>query len=113
MQKTVGAITGTKLSVSLYQEIRGSKEFKEGHWREEASCVILCRDYPDQHSYDEWFPFNTPSKIPKKIAAICGECPVRLECLTYAIQILPINGIWAGYSYRGIRRMSAKINARK
>lgn len=113
MTKTKGTIPGRKLSVALYQEIKTTREFLEGRWREEASCVVLCHDYPDQHSYEEWFPFHTPAKVPPKIAAICGECPVRLECLTYAIQILPINGIWAGYSYRGIRRMSAKINARK
>jgi len=34
---------------------------------------------------------------------ICGECPVRLECLMYAAETHEIHGIWGGVSPRARR----------
>jgi WhiB family redox-sensing transcriptional regulator len=32
----------------------------------------------------------------RKAKAICGSCPVRIECLEYAIRIRETHGIWGG-----------------
>jgi WhiB family redox-sensing transcriptional regulator len=32
----------------------------------------------------------------RKARAICGRCPVRMECLEYAIRIKETHGIWGG-----------------
>ena len=29
---------------------------------------------------------------------ICGTCPVRDECLTYALRTQPARGVWAGFT---------------
>lgn len=29
---------------------------------------------------------------------VCSECPVRLECLRYAIKLREPNGIWGGHT---------------
>jgi len=37
---------------------------------------------------------------------VCGQCPVRNECLEYAIESnLWLEGIWGGKSYREIRKI--------
>jgi WhiB family redox-sensing transcriptional regulator len=35
--------------------------------------------------------------------AVCGDCPVRLECLLYAAETQEIHGIWGGVSPRARR----------
>jgi WhiB family transcriptional regulator, redox-sensing transcriptional regulator len=34
----------------------------------------------------------------RKAKAICGGCPVRVECLEYALRIRETHGIWGGLS---------------
>ena len=66
-------------------------------WRDRAAC----RGYPT----DWWFP--TADRIPTKkhtteALALCAVCPVRANCLEFALQFpsheLP--GIWGGLSGR-------------
>jgi len=43
----------------------------------------------------------------RAICAICNDCPVRQECLDYAITTYEIDGIWGGlpaHQRRKIRR---------
>jgi WhiB family redox-sensing transcriptional regulator len=36
---------------------------------------------------------------------ICGECPVRMECLEYALEYRIDHGVWGGASERERRRI--------
>lgn len=64
---------------------------------------------------DIWFPYLGEGVAtdygPAK--AICAECPVRTECLSYAVACIPIgdNGVWGGADpdeLRQLRRQSRR-----
>jgi WhiB family redox-sensing transcriptional regulator len=38
---------------------------------------------------------------------ICGTCPVRDLCLTYALRTRPTRGVWAGLTIEEIDRLAA------
>ena len=56
---------------------------------------------------DQWFPevggLNGDARAAKKL---CNECPVKRECLQFAIVNNELYGIWGGLSYR--ERMRVK-----
>lgn len=45
----------------------------------------------------------------REAKAVCGRCPVRRECLTYALDYGESFGIWGGYGERGRRRLRRRI----
>lgn len=55
-------------------------------WRKEALCI----DQPASF----FFPESSQSNLPAK--RICEMCPVRLECLDYAVTTFQEFGIWGG-----------------
>jgi hypothetical protein len=44
--------------------------------------------------------------------AICAECPVRLECLAYALRTRPTAALWAGLTAPEIAFLHAAATAR-
>lgn len=44
----------------------------------------------------------------REVKAICRGCPVRAECLTYAIQHGEWHGIWGGLSEHQRRKLRAR-----
>lgn len=74
-------------------------------WREHA----LCRDTDPEL----FFPVGTTGKALvaiDKAKQVCGECPVRLSCLDFALETNQDSGIWGGLSEeerRTIRRERA------
>jgi WhiB family transcriptional regulator, redox-sensing transcriptional regulator len=56
------------------------------NWRKYRAC----RDQDTQF----FFPRNGQGR--KKALAICATCPVRINCLNFAIQNLIYDGIWGG-----------------
>ncbi|ASN72018.1 putative transcription factor [uncultured Caudovirales phage] len=60
------------------------------------------------HDPDMWFQDGRNPLITAEAEAICGSCPVRSECGTYAERVNPRGGIWAGEaSYRARERNRA------
>lgn len=57
-----------------------------GAWIQQAACA----DEPT----DLFFPEDQPGIELAK--AICGACPVKPECASYAIAIPSLDGIWGG-----------------
>lgn len=63
-------------------------------WRREASCL--------NHDPEIWFPVQRADGYGvDKAKRICGACPVRSQCLTFALENpficgLPLKGIWGG-----------------
>ena len=71
-----------------------SSQRAEGLWQDRAACKG-----PQSRVF---FP---PSHLERKdereareqrAKAICATCPVRIECLDYAIEIREPHGIWGG-----------------
>lgn len=66
-------------------------------WRAEAACRGAGPAL--------WFP-EPPHNAPDA-KAVCRKCPVRAECLDYALSCGPMPGVWGGTSERerrGLRR---------
>jgi WhiB family redox-sensing transcriptional regulator len=62
-------------------------------WRRDAHC----RDTDP----DLFFPVGTTGHALTQIARakqVCGECPVRVECLEFALETNQDSGIWGGTS---------------
>ncbi|WP_079105024.1 WhiB family transcriptional regulator [Streptomyces prasinopilosus] len=63
-----------------------------GNWRDDAEC--RAHDDPDL-----WFPVGHSvgwiAQI-REAKTICGQCPVRRECLEWALAAGQLNGIWGG-----------------
>ena len=74
-------------------------------WRTDA----ICRDTDP----DLFFPVGTTGQALVQIARakeVCGECPVKNDCLEYALETNQDAGIWGGLDEeqrRAIRRQSA------
>ena len=74
-------------------------------WRRKA----ICRDTDP----DVFFPVGTTGYALVQIdkaKGICGECPVRVDCLDYALETNQDSGIWGGTSEderRALRRQYA------
>jgi len=59
-------------------------------WREEAACL----SYPEPDMF-----FATGEAGAEEIArakSICEGCPVRFECLLYAVETAQTYGVWGG-----------------
>jgi WhiB family transcriptional regulator, redox-sensing transcriptional regulator len=69
--------------------------FEQPAWAADAPC----REHPEV----EWFPERGESMAAAK--AVCRRCPVRDECLSYAVADPTIVGVWGGTSGRERRRM--------
>lgn len=69
-------------------------------WRQHANC----------HGIDPDVFFPERGQDPKPILAICAACPVRDECLQYAIDHHQPDGIWGGTTGRQRRTMKSARN---
>jgi WhiB family redox-sensing transcriptional regulator len=64
-------------------------------WAAEAKCLNA--------DPDVFFPEKGGST--REAKRICGECPVRAECLEYALEEDERFGIWGGMSERERRKL--------
>lgn len=65
-----------------------------------------------------WWPNGTTGEEAEKITEakrICGMCPVRVECLTYAVERRQYFGIWGGTTEeeRKDRRRRSRVDRRQ
>lgn len=71
-------------------------------WRSEAKC----KGYPT----NLFFPDRVTGPDRRNIAIakeVCASCPVRLDCLQWAMDSRQAYGIWGGYTVRERRRLRA------
>lgn len=81
-------------------------------WHAEAACAS------GEHDYDLWFPARLPSQRNtdySRAQAVCvKECPVRLQCLDYALRAGETEGVWGGMTpsqRHALRRRSEQEGA--
>ena len=74
-------------------------------WRELAAC--------SGRADDLFFPANEaePSQV-RAAKAVCGACPVREECLSYAVETGQRDGVWGGLTSRERRLLRRKRGVR-
>ena len=79
-------------------------------WWSRAAC---------QHVNPElFFPISATGPARAQLAgakAVCARCPVRRDCLRYALAAGPVQGIWGGLSEdvrRLVRQREAKARVR-
>ena len=72
----------------------------EHSWREQAVCASI--------DGGAWFPHKGGST--RQVKRICATCPVRADCLEYALEHGEHHGIWGGESERSRRRIRATRN---
>lgn len=63
-----------------------------GPWVEEALCA--------QADPDLWHPNRGEDDKTTRAKAVCEGCPVRAECLTYALDHHEEWGIWGGLTVK-------------
>ena len=75
-------MTGRELQVALNLEGTG--------WMDDGLCKEVGGDF--------WFPDK--GQPVRQARRVCAACPVRAECLEYALSWpgLPVDGIWGGTS---------------
>ncbi|MEA2011305.1 MAG: WhiB family transcriptional regulator [Actinomycetota bacterium] len=74
-------------------------------WYEEAACAT--------YSAEVFFP---PSEIPlaaNQAKAICEGCPVREECLSFALETAQAEGVWGGMDAGERRRLRRRVRDRE
>jgi WhiB family redox-sensing transcriptional regulator len=64
-----------------------------GTWAERG----LCARSPNP---DDWFPDEGDQAAVSEVKAICARCPVRSECLAYAVSHAEPFGVWGGLTER-------------
>jgi WhiB family transcriptional regulator, redox-sensing transcriptional regulator len=73
-------------------------------WRDQAACRdVVTADY------DPFFADATDVQL--EAIAICATCPVRDDCLTFAVRTGQQYGIWGGQPEQTIRRLIARDRA--
>ncbi len=72
-------------------------------WMDDAACKGM--------DTEAWFPTNGGMWWPTPAFKVCASCPVKDQCLEYALVTRQNFGIWGGESERGrdrIRRQRRK-----
>lgn len=72
-------------------------------WLDQAVCA--------QTDPDAFFPEKGGSARPAK--AVCAVCPVRAECLEYALEHDERHGVWGGLSERDRRHLQRLARLRQ
>lgn len=84
------------LNVELYPHQPGHRE-PRADWRDHAACRFADPEL--------FFPVSPGGPSPDQAdggqaRAICATCPVRRECLQFALATRQAHGIWGGMSER-------------
>ncbi|WP_407923950.1 WhiB family transcriptional regulator [Corynebacterium comes] len=95
LRRGMSSITGAAVEMSL-DEFFGAVEQE---WQDQALCA--------QTDPEAFFPEKGGST--REAKRICMACPVRDDCLEYALEHDERFGIWGGLSDRERRRLKKQI----
>jgi WhiB family redox-sensing transcriptional regulator len=71
-------------------------------WMQEAACR--------GEGFDAWFPTEDVGQAADTARRVCSGCPVRLQCLDYALAAGIRHGLWGGLS---VKERAALAGARR
>ncbi len=83
-----------------------SVDFEKSEWRQRAACR--------KSDPDLFFPVGSTGQSLDDInaaKAVCMSCPVRKECLEYALRTNQGVGVWGGTSEKERRRLRREWRA--
>lgn len=72
-------------------------------WRAHAACAA-------HRSPDWWFSYDV--SLQEAALEVCARCPVRVECLQYALERREQHGIWGGRTQDQLRDIRRDIRRR-
>lgn len=73
--------------------------------RGEEAALFFAPNYPE--------PKDEREARERQAKAICAVCPVRMECLEYAVRIREPHGIWGGLNEIERRRLIRDMDQRR
>lgn len=73
-----------------------------GEWVEQAACRR-------SHDPDYWFEYVADSAETVVALNTCHSCPVRRQCLSYAMDNLMELGVWGGTTWRQRIAMARQV----
>lgn len=68
---------------------RAARSEKAIIWQRNAACVGL--------DVNDFYP-SEKTNVPKSVRRTCEGCPVRRECLAYALEYSEPHGVWGGFT---------------
>ena len=68
------------------------------------AVFAACRD-----ATAEWF-FPQDEASRRRRLAVCARCPVRVECLDYALEAREVFGVWGGMTERRRRALRRRLS---
>lgn len=68
-------------------------------WQDDSSCA-----QPGMEPYRDIFFSEDPEEI-EDAKTVCSDCPVRLQCLSYALDNKEIWGVWGGIDQTEMRNV--------
>lgn len=71
------------------------------NWRAYALCAEVDPDL--------WFPEKGNTSAVRAAKRICARCPVRVQCLDYAVKNHEEYGVWGGHNVRERRTIRADL----
>lgn len=76
-----------------------------GKWAAEAKCAEVDPEL--------WFPVwdGKGSSTTAAAKRVCAQCPVRAECLAYALEVCEPHGVWGGLTPHERRQLKKKGTA--
>ena len=77
----------------------------EENWREDAACSGSDNAF--------FFPIGEDESTVAPAKAICAVCPVKEECLQYALSTNQTEGVWGGLSGPERRRLRRRLRDRQ
>jgi WhiB family redox-sensing transcriptional regulator len=81
-------------------------------WHRHAACKGLTHLFFATHDPDESLGDNIADsfELTKRARAVCATCPVRVECLTSAMDNSERHGVWGGTTVKERQRLR-KVSA--
>lgn len=70
-------------------------------WREQAACIGA--------DHDAFFPMSEDVEAVADAKAACFSCPVRDDCLQFALATNQTEGIWGGHTPTERRRIRRRM----
>ncbi|HEX9854919.1 MAG TPA: WhiB family transcriptional regulator [Acidimicrobiia bacterium] len=77
----------------------------DGSWRDHAACA--------GSDTDLFFPIGEDDEAAAPAKAVCAICPVREDCLQYALATNQTDGIWGGMTGAERRRLRRRLRDRE
>lgn len=93
------AMTGTR-GEQCEEEVQATSA--DGSWYEHAACQGMDTAL--------FFPAKG-HVVPPEVKEVCARCPVRAECLAYAIETHQAFGVWGGLTVQARARHLRQLRA--